>query len=188
MVAVEPSAGMRAQARAKSSDPGVVLIGGGGERIPLTNACCDAAWLSTVIHHIADLRACARELKRVLVSDGVVLIRSAFPGRLDRINVFRFFPPARRVVDTFPSVDATVAAFAAAGFEQRALESVPQVSAANLTEACERVRLRADTILKGLSDAEVAAGLAEVERAARSEAPAPVVDWLDLLVFGASSR
>jgi len=48
--------------------------------------------------------------------------------------------------------------------------------------------LRADTILKGLSDAEFAAGLAEVERAARSEAPAPVVDWLDLLVFGASSR
>jgi SAM-dependent methyltransferase len=187
VIAVEPSDGMRQQARAKSGDRRVALAGGNGERIPLRDGCCDAAWLSTVIHHIPDLAACARELKRVLRPDGVVLIRSAFPGRLDDINLFRFFPAARRVVDTFPSVETTVATFAAAGFERRALEQVPQVSAASLAEACERVRLRADTTLKGLSDAEFAAGLAEVERAAAAETkPAPVVDWRDLLVLAAS--
>jgi ubiquinone/menaquinone biosynthesis C-methylase UbiE len=189
IIAVEPSAGMRQQARAKLNDSHVALVGGGGERIPLGHRVCDAAWLSTVIHHIRDLEACARELKRVLVDDGVVLIRSAFPGRLDEISLFHFFPAARRVVDTFPTVAATVAAFGAAGFKQRSLERVSQVSAASLKEACERVRLRADTTLKGLTDAEFAAGLAEVERAAQADrSGAPVVDRLDLLVFEAKGE
>lgn len=185
VIAVEPSAGMRQQARAKSNDARVAIVGAGGEQIPLRADCCDAAWLSTVIHHIPDLDACARDLRRVLNDDGVVLIRSAFPGRLEKISLFHFFPPARRVVDTFPSVDKTVAVFERAGFAYRALESVPQVSAPNLVEACERVRLRADTTLKGLTDAEFAAGLARVEQAARADPSSPVVDSLDLLVFAA---
>jgi ubiquinone/menaquinone biosynthesis C-methylase UbiE len=186
VVALEPSAGMRRQARVKSADPRVVLLGGNAERIPLRAGICDVAWLSTVIHHIPDLAACARELKRVLVEDGIVLIRSAFPGRLDEITLFHFFPEARRVADTFPSVATTVAAFNAAGFVQHSLERVSQISAPSLREACERVRLRADTTLKALSEAEFAAGLAKVERAAREDQTgAPVIDRLDLLVFAA---
>jgi ubiquinone/menaquinone biosynthesis C-methylase UbiE len=185
--AVEPSAAMRAEARRKSADPRVVHIGGVAEAIPFQHRSCDVAWLSTVIHHISDLQLCARELKRVLVEDGIVLIRSAFPGRLDDISLFRFFPAARRVIETFPTIEATVATFAAAGFSQRTLESVAQVSAANLAEACERVRLRADTTLKGLSDEEFAAGMAAVEAAAREDrTAAPVVDRLDLLVLQAT--
>lgn len=188
VVALEPSAGMRAQARLKPGDRRVKLIGGDGEHLPLRDGSCDAAWLSTVIHHIPDLRACARELRRVLADDGVVLIRSAFPGRLDGITLFRFFPAASRVVDTFPAVDATVAAFVAAGFARRSLESVAQVSAPNLSEACQRVRRRVDTTLKGLSDAEFAAGLEAVEAAARTDrTAAPVIDRLDLLVFEAGA-
>ncbi len=189
VIAVEPSAGMRQQARAKAADSRVALVGGNGERIPLRAGSCDVAWLSTVIHHIPDLASCARELKRVLVNDGIVLIRSAFPGRLDDISLFRFFPGARRIADTFPSVATTVAAFAAAGFVEHSLERVEQISAPSLSEACKRVRLRADTTLKALSDAEFAAGLAEVERAARGDQTgAPVVDRLDLLVFAAKGE
>lgn len=187
VIAIEPAARMRRQAQAKSGDARVFLAGGSGERIPLGDGTCDAAWLSTVIHHIGDLPACARELKRVLVDDGVVLIRSAFPGHLDEISLFRFFPGARRVVETFPTVEATTAAFTGTGFVGRAIVSVPQVSAANLREACERVRLRADTTLQELSDDEFAAGLAEIERAARrDEAGEPIIDRLDLLVFEAA--
>ncbi len=42
-----------------------------------------------VIHHIPDLGACAQELRRVLRPGGPILIRSAFPGRLDGNSVWR---------------------------------------------------------------------------------------------------
>lgn len=93
-------------------------------------------------------------------------------------------PGAGRIADTFPTVDATAAAFGAAGFAVESLESVPQVSAPSLSEAVERVRRRADSTLKPLSDEEFARGLEALERAAAGEkTPAPVVDYLDLLVL-----
>jgi ubiquinone/menaquinone biosynthesis C-methylase UbiE len=121
VVGVEPSAAMRRLARAARSHPRVAYLGGEAARLPLRDHCCAGAWLSTVIHHIGDLGRCALELRRVLEPDGPVLIRSSFPDRHERITLFRFFPGARRVAETFPTVEATVAAFAAAGFAFQAL-------------------------------------------------------------------
>ena len=153
------------------------------ERLPLRDGCCGGAWLSTVIHHLADLPGCARELRRVLRAGGPVLIRSSFPDRHQGISLFRFFPGAGRIADTFPTVEATVAAFEAAGFSFQALQQVPQVSAPSLRAALERVRLRADSTLQLLPDEEFAQGLAALERAAAETTPTPVVDHLDLLVL-----
>jgi ubiquinone/menaquinone biosynthesis C-methylase UbiE len=180
VVALEPSAGMRQQGR---RHPRVAWVGGAAERLPLTAGSCGAAWASTVLHHVGDLPGCARELRRVVEPGGPVLVRGAFPGRLDGITLFRFFPGARQVAETFPTVEAVVAAFAAAGFVAEALQPVPQVSAASLRASLDRVRLRADTTLQGLPDDEFAAGLAALERAAAETPPAPVVDHLDLLVL-----
>ena len=124
VVGVEPSEGMRRHARQARSHPGVAYVGGEAERLPLRDRCCGGAWLSTVIHHIGDLARCALELCRVLEPDGRVLVRSCFPGRHERITLFRFFPGARRVAETFPTVEATVEAFATAGFACQALRPV----------------------------------------------------------------
>lgn len=184
VVAVEPSAGMRHQARQARADARVAYVGGQAERLPLRDGYCGGAWLSAVIHHIGDLARCARELRRVLAPGGPLLIRSAFPGRHERITLFRFFPGAQRIAETFPTVEATVAAFATAGFAFEALQPVPQVSAPSLRASVDRVRLRADSTLKLLSDEEFAKGLAALERAAAAETtPTPVVDHLDLLVL-----
>ena len=184
VIAVEPAAAMRREALRKGPAANALWIGGRGESIPLRDGCCDCAWLSTVIHHFSDLSASACELRRVVPPGGSVLIRGSFPGRHDGITLFRFFPGAARVADTFPTVDATAAAFGAAGFAVEALESVPQVSAPSLGEAVERVRLRADSTLELLSDEEFARGLDSLERAAaREETATPVVDYLDLLVL-----
>jgi ubiquinone/menaquinone biosynthesis C-methylase UbiE len=78
VVAVEPSEGMLRQARTRAH-PQVTYIGGLGEQLPLRDGCCDSAWLSTVIHHLSDLAACAGELRRVVRPGGWVLIRNAFP-------------------------------------------------------------------------------------------------------------
>ena len=137
-----------------------------------------------MIHHIGDLAGCARELRRVLEPGGPVLIRSSFPGRHAGISLFRFFPGARQIAETFPTVEATVAVFAAAGLGFQTLQQVPQVSAPSLRAAVERVRLRADSTLKPLPDSEFTEGLAALERAGVAEKiPTPVIDYLDLLVL-----
>jgi ubiquinone/menaquinone biosynthesis C-methylase UbiE len=183
IVGLEPAAGMRHEAKRKVTPPRVAYIGGDGQYIPLRTGSCDVAWVSNVIHHVDDLTACAHELRRALRSGAPVLIRSAFPGRLDGISLFRWFPGARVVAETFPSVETTLAAFATAGFSRHSLRALPQVSAPSLREACARVRLRADTTLAALSDDEFAAGLEQMEAAAAAAtATEPIVDHLDLLV------
>jgi ubiquinone/menaquinone biosynthesis C-methylase UbiE len=88
VIAVEPSEAMRARCLYPQ-----VLAGDAGA-IPLDDNSVDAAWLSTVIHHVPDLTAAARELRRVVRPGGPVLIRSAFAGRHEAITLFRFFPEA----------------------------------------------------------------------------------------------
>jgi ubiquinone/menaquinone biosynthesis C-methylase UbiE len=184
VMAVEPSREMRRRARLGHAHRRVASVGGEAERLPLRDGSCAAAWLSTVIHHLGDLAGCARELRRVLEPGGPVLIRSSFSGRHGGISLFRFFPGAGRIADTFPTVEATVAAFATAGFAFESLQPVPQVSAPSLRTAVERVRQRADSTLQPLPDEEFAEGLAALERAAAAETtPTPVIDHLDLLVL-----
>jgi SAM-dependent methyltransferase len=185
VLAVEPSAGMREQARRAGPPGGVALIGGEAARLPLRDGSCGAAWLSVVIHHLADLPGAAGELRRVLAPGGRVLIRGAFPGRHQQITMFRFFPGARRIAESFPTVEATATAFAQAGFEVETLRAIPQVSAPDLGSLLARTRLRTDSTLRPLPDEEFAEGLRAMEAAAATPAGrAPVVDQLDLLVLG----
>ncbi|MGO9293249.1 MAG: class I SAM-dependent methyltransferase [Streptosporangiaceae bacterium] len=65
------------------------MIGGHANAIPLGAATMDGARLSTVIHHLPDLPAAARELRRVLRPGAPVLIRSVFAGRHHGIGLFR---------------------------------------------------------------------------------------------------
>jgi ubiquinone/menaquinone biosynthesis C-methylase UbiE len=176
VVAVEPSPAMRTRARC----PG--LVGGHAGALPLGRATLDGAWLSTVIHHLPDLAGAAHELRRVLRPAAPVLIRSAFPGRHQGIGVFRYWPEAVAVLDTFPSVTDVCAAFGQAGFSRAALESVPQVTALSLAAVAASMRREAHTPLMRISDDAYEAGLARLRAAAAAE-PAPVIDALDLLVL-----
>ena len=186
VIALEPAAGMRQQATAARRDRRVRYVAATAEALPLAAASARAAWLSTVIHHLADLETAAHELARVIVPGGRVLVRSVFPDRMDAIALLRFFTAARLVAATFPTVEATTAAFGAAGFAPVCRVAVPQISAPSLAAAVSYVRTMrdADSTLRPLSDAEFAAGLATLEAAAAAETePAPVVDHLDLLVL-----
>jgi ubiquinone/menaquinone biosynthesis C-methylase UbiE len=193
VVAVEPSGGMRAQAARAHPHPGVRWVAGVGERLPLGDGACAWAWVSTVVHHLDDLERTAGELRRVVRPGGPVLVRQAFPGRMDAITLYdRYFPGAARALVVgggLPSVEMVSAAFAAAGFRTEALQRVGQVSATSLAAYRDKVRLRADTGLALLPDEEFAAGLAALDRAVEAEiTPVPVVDRLDLLVLRRSGR
>jgi SAM-dependent methyltransferase len=188
VVAVEPSGGMRAQAARAHPHPDVRWVAGTGERLPLRDGACAWAWVSTVVHHLDDMDAAATELRRVLRPGGVVLVRQAFPGRMDEITLYgRYFPGAGACLvagGDLPGVERVSAAFAAAGFGVEALRSVAQVSAPSLAAYRDKVRRRADTGLRLLPDDQFAAGLAALDRAVAAETtPTPVVDSLDLLVL-----
>ena len=184
VVGLEPSSGMLREAMRHRPHTRIEYAAGRAERLPLRDATCDAAWLSTVIHHIDDLPACAGELRRALRPRAPVLIRSGFPGRTGHLEIVRWFPGAERVIATFPSVDDTAAAFATAGFAIERVVDVPQTSAPGLRTFAERVRRRADTTLLHISDDEFASGLARLEAAAAAEIePKPIVDQLTLLVL-----
>jgi SAM-dependent methyltransferase len=182
VLAVEPSAAMRAQIPHRSD---IQVFEGQAGALPLPDGSADAAWLSTVIHHIPDLAAAAAEIRRVLRPGAPVLIRQAFPGRTDRIAIVRWFPETARVVDTFPSVEQTCAAFATAGFHREALEQVPQADLTSLAGFLDRVdTLRAaDTTMRGLTEEEFCRGKERLRRAAEQPDQEPETSWLDLLVL-----
>src|SRR5690348_7493825 len=63
VVAVEPSAAMRAQI---PRTPSIEMLEGDAGALPLPDRSADGAWMSLVLHHVADLEAAAREIRRVL--------------------------------------------------------------------------------------------------------------------------
>jgi SAM-dependent methyltransferase len=166
--------------RARSSWP--VMIGGDALALPLAAGTMDGAWLSTVIHHLPDLPAAARELARVLRPSAPVLIRSAFAGRCDHIGLIRYWPETAAVLDSFPTVTQVRTAFETAGFDCTALEPVPQVTASSLAVLAATARREAHTPLTLISDTAYKEGLARL-RAAAATCTGPVIDTLDLLVL-----
>ena len=176
--AVEPSAGMRERARTKPHEL-VHVVAGRAEQIPLPDASIDLAWLSNVVHHFDDIPQAARELRRVVTD--AVLIRGAFAASVVP-TLFRFFPGARRVIESMPSLTDVIDAFERAGFRSFRNEHIEQLLAYDLAEMIPRIRTRADTALELISDEEFEQGLAVLEEAAKHER-GPVTDVLDLLVI-----
>ena len=180
VIAVEPSDAMRARIPAS-----VHALAGAADALPLADASVDAVWLSLVLHHIPDLEAAAHEIRRVLRPGGAVLIRQGFPGRLDGVEVVRWFPETARSVDTYPSVEETCAAFAAAGLRQHALEQVSETYAGSLADFLDALDTfrAADTTMRGLSDYEFLRGKERLRAAVSAGSAEPRTNRLDLVVL-----
>jgi SAM-dependent methyltransferase len=187
ILAVEPSAAMREQILRR---PGIRVLEGDAAGLPIPDQSTDAAWLSLVIHHIPDLEAAAREIRRVLRPSAPVLIRQGFPGRADATRTFpwEFFPETARSVASYPSVERACEAFGTAGFRREALEQVPEtwMSLADFLDQVDNFR-RADTNLRRLPEEEFLQGKERLSRAVKRAGNAartePRTNWLDLLVL-----
>ncbi len=184
ILAVEPSAAMRARIPRR---PGIRVLEGDATALPLPDGSADGAWLSLVIHHVPDLAAAAREIRRVLRPGAPVLLRQGFPGRVDTTRTFpwEFFPEiAQRVTDTYPSVEHVCQAFATAGLRRDALEPVPE-TLTNLADFLAQLDTfrRADTNMRGLTEEEFLRGKEKLRLAVRDGDDTPRTNWLDLLVL-----
>jgi ubiquinone/menaquinone biosynthesis C-methylase UbiE len=189
IVAAEPSAAMRAQIPRR---PGIEALAGDASALPLPDGSADGAWLSLVLHHIPDLEAAAREIRRVLRPGAPVLIRQGFPDRPgwpDTWWVHHWFPETTRTLGTWPTVGRTCQAFAAAGFSREALEPVTQVHRTSLAEFLAQADTfrQADSPMRTLTEEEFRRGKERLRQAARDAGPAPSpqpwTSWCDLLVL-----
>ena len=181
VVAVEPSAAMREQIPS-----GIRALPGDAGAIPLPDASVDGAWISLVLHHIPDLEAAAREIRRVLRHGAPVLIRGGVaPTQHEKIENVRWFPETARMIDTYPSIDETCEVFAAAGFPQNALELVCETRPGSLADYLAQVdTLRyADTTIRALTDEEFERGRDRIRRAVEEARPDARANCLDFLVL-----
>ncbi len=186
VIAVEPSDNMKSVAESQSAHPRVRYVKGHAEHIPVGDNLYDLAWLSMVIHHIADLEACAAELHRVLKPGGIVLIRNSFEGRMESVRFYEFFPSAMALDNArLPSVEAVRKTFEKGRFRLVAFESVEQVIDRTFKEHVDRIRQRGLSTFELISDEEFQQGVRLMEDTAHREDPTrPVTEMIDLLVFG----
>ena len=97
----------------------------------------------------------------------------------------RWFPETARVVDEYPSLEATRDAFAAAGFRRVGLEQVPETDAGSLVDFLDQVETfrDADTTMRTLTDEEFLRGKERLRAAVRDGNPEIRSNRLDLLVL-----
>ena len=142
VVAVEPAAAMAAAGA-----------------LPVRDGCVDVAWVSTALHHFADVDRAVREFGRVLGPDGRVLVRTHAPGRSEITWVDQFPGRAKWEARCYTERQL-VDIFRPHGFDLvDAVEVVEGTeSYAKSADWVERMR-HADSMLTALSDEEVAEGV-----------------------------
>ncbi len=182
---VEPSDEMRKVAESKRSSDKIRYLKGGAESLPIGDERFDLAWLSMVIHHLHDRKACAAETARVLDKDGIAIVRNSFRGRLDGFEFMRYFPSALDVENKrLPSIEEVMGDFEGAGLKYAAHEPVQQTFAESFQALIERMRHRGVSTLRLISDQEFNEGLARMEEVQKSGTrTGPVTEIIDMLVF-----
>ena len=177
VIAVEPTQAMAHQA--DIDDAAVSFVRGVVEDLPLAPASIDVVWVSTALHHFADVDRSLDEFTRVLRPEGRVLVRTYVPDRAG-FTFLDEFPGRSKWVARYLDEAGLVRLFGRHGFGV-----VDVVDVAERTEtyaqSAEWVSMmrNADSILTALDDSDIALGLA----ALRSNA-----DWvgrmgLTLFVF-----
>ena len=157
VVAVEPAAAMAAAGAVQ--DRAVGYVRAAAEALPVRDGCVDVVWVSTALHHFADVDRAVREFGRVLGPDGRVLVRTHAPGRSEITWVDQFPGRAKWEARCYTERQL-VDIFRPHGFDLvDAVEVVEGTeSYAKSADWVERMR-HADSMLTALSDEEVAEGV-----------------------------
>ena len=189
VVGVDPSRPMlRVAAAALESIPGVVLVQGRAEEIPLAPRCADLVLMSMSYHHVADKPAALASVRRTLRERGTLCVRTCTADALDSYLYQRFFPEARRFdEERFPSRRGLAHAVAAAGFVLKESITVRERVADDLRTYRDNVAVRAHSDLQFLTDEQFAAGMGQFDRWLASQGvQAPVFHDVDLFSFTAA--
>ncbi|MBM3220401.1 MAG: methyltransferase domain-containing protein [Candidatus Rokubacteria bacterium] len=184
-----PTIGVDASAemlRGRAAGPGRALpfLAADAAALPLHPGAVDLALLSMVYHFLKPPEPAVAELHRVVRPHGVVFVRTPTRELLDRVEFLAFFPEARAVDEArMPARAELRATFERAGFATHAWRIVEQEFATTPLEALARVRRRAFSTLRLISDEAFASGLARYEAHCLAAPPTPRSESLELFVF-----
>ena len=156
---------MRREARRHGLPPNVVLVAARAETIPLASWCADVVWLSTVVHHIADLPAAAAEIRRVPHPKAGFSSGTSSPD-LGSTRWLNELPGADRARHVFATVRELAELLHAHGLQLIATVEVAEQDrhrSAKTAAAWIRSMRNADTLLLAFSDDEIAAGLERLD-------------------------
>lgn len=118
VVGIDLAAGMLAKARAKTGeDTELELVRGDAQHLPFKDGSLDAAILILVVHHIEDLDAMARSIRRVLAPGGRVMFMTRDHDEIEG-SYIAMFPGVLEIdLARFPRVSVLETALEEAGFE-----------------------------------------------------------------------
>jgi ubiquinone/menaquinone biosynthesis C-methylase UbiE len=185
VVGLDRSPEMLEKARAKDREGRVTWVAGDVEHLELEPSSFDCAFLCLMMHHIEDHLGTFRGVLRILRPGGVILVRQ---GTLEQIvddPWHRFFPEAVTIDRRRTPFRAEIETWLReAGFMQIEAEEVRQFTYRDLADLNERmlgeVRLRVASVLRLISDAAFARGLAQLEAYVRQHPDDP---WLKESLF-----
>jgi len=157
VVAVEPSAAMAGAGSV--DDPDVTFVLATAEALPLRDGSADVAWVSTALHHFADVHQAIRELARVLGPGRRVLVRTYAPDRTE-ITWLDELPGRAKWEARCYTEQQLIEILRPHGFDlidaREVLEGTE--SYAKSADWVERMR-DADSLLTALSDDQIAEGV-----------------------------
>lgn len=174
VLGVEPSGAMRAEAEAAGITARHPFVAARAELLPIAAGAAGAAWLSTVVHQIADLAAAVGELRRVLAPGGTVLVRGFF-GDQPPTGLWARFPGSARAAATFPTTASIVSTFEREGFTHRTTLEVVETWRFDLDTWVQRANSvrHTDSALRPLTDREFSGGIDAIREAFAGE-PGPI--------------
>jgi ubiquinone/menaquinone biosynthesis C-methylase UbiE len=152
--------------------------------LPFRDAWFERVLMRLVIHLLDRPRA-FEEARRVLSSDGRLVVATFDPAHFDRYWLNELFPSMERVDrDRFPTPEALESELRAAGFAAVGLSRLSQAGELSREAALEKVRGKHISTFDLIDNAEYVEGLARAER----ELPDPVRYSLEWLIAVATAR
>ena len=186
VVGIDPSLPMlRAAAASLRWTPGVALVRGRAEAVPLAPRCAELVLMSMSYHHVADKPAALNSIRRTLRRGGALCIRTCSLEALDSYLYQRFFPEARALDERrFPTRGGLVKEVTAAAFSLLKMETVRQRITDDLRAYRDNTATRAHSDLQAITDDQFQAGMAKFDAWLASQtADRPVVEEVDLFTF-----
>jgi ubiquinone/menaquinone biosynthesis C-methylase UbiE len=185
VIGLDPSLKMLEVARQKQRDGRVQYQQGRAEAIPLPSESVDLVFMSMSIHHFDDIAVAARECRRVLRSNGRVVIRTATREQINSYPYVRFIESSRPILEeVLPSVAKIRDAFRAAGLHVIASQIITQTIAPDWTVYAEKLAAGGDSVLAKLSPQDLEDGLAAVRLyAVTTDGRRSVMEPIDLFVL-----
>lgn len=184
VVGIEPSPKMLTVAQ-DSADQRIRFHQGSAESTGCQTGLFDLAFLSMVVHHVEKRSRAWQEMRRVLRTNGCLLIRNSTAQNIVDHPLFVHFPEARAVeLVRMPSRRGLIEEVTAEGFTLIDHRTVLQVFAENPDQYVKKVAMRSLSSLNMIDDEAFVRGI-ESLRARMAELPAsePVREPVDVFAF-----